>query len=196
MRRIGRLTPSKSLLLVCDIQEIFRPLIFSFEDVLNTSIFLTKVTSILHVPSLITEHYPERFKSTCSEILEVKNVSTPVFSKSKFSMLTEDVNDFILKNKTESIILCGIESHVCVQQTCLDLLDKGLDVHLVIDGISSMRDLDRKVSLDRMKNAGAFVSTAESLVFELLKDSKHESFKTVSLLLKEHNKKSKGSLTY
>ena len=115
----------------------------------------------------------------------------PVFSKKKFSMLTPEVEAKLAEMQAEegqapfeSFIVVGLETHVCVQQTCLDLLAKGHDVHLAADGISSMRAFDRTVALERLRAACAFVTTAESLVFELLGDATHPNFKACSALVK------------
>lgn len=86
--------------------------------------------------------------------------------------------------KPASVVLFGIETHVCVQQTALDLLDGGYDVHVVTDGCSSRAPADRAAALDRMKQSGAFLTTHESVIFELLQDSKHPNFKEVSALIR------------
>ena len=102
-------------------------------------------------------------------------------------MMTTKVSD-ILANKhpsVKSIILCGIESHVCVQGTALNLLDKGFDVHIVVDAVSSRTQLDRKVSFERMKQAGAFLTTSESVILGLLSDAAHPKFRDVQKLIME-----------
>lgn len=102
-------------------------------------------------------------------------------------MLTEEVqaklNTF---PERKTIVLFGIEAHVCVQQTALDLLEKGYDVHVLVDGVSSSRALERAVALRRMAQAGAFLTTAESLIFMLCGSAGHPQFRTISGLIKEH----------
>ncbi|CAI8013727.1 Isochorismatase domain-containing protein 2 [Geodia barretti] len=83
-----------------------------------------------------------------------------------------------------SVVIFGIETQVCVQQTALDLLDKGYDVHILADGCSSRSQVDRMLALERLRAAGAFLTTSESVVFELLGDSKHPNFKEVQALVK------------
>lgn len=92
----------------------------------------------------------------------------------------------------KSIVLFGIEAHVCVQQTALDLLEQGYDVHVLADGVSSQRVHDRSVALRRMAQAGAHVTTAESLIFMLLASAEHPQFRTIAGLIKEHGKKTLG----
>jgi len=114
-----------------------------------------------------------------------------VFEKKKFSMVTPEVQD-CLKTKDfddrESVILFGIEAHVCVQQTCLDLLEMGKDVHIVVDGVSSQQPFDREIALQRMSNAGAFLTTAQSIAFMLTQSADHPEFKKVSKLTVNHMK--------
>jgi isochorismate hydrolase len=86
----------------------------------------------------------------------------------------------------KSVVLFGIEAHVCLQQTCLDLLENGRDVHVVVDACSSMKLYDREIALHRMQSAGAFLTTAQSAVFMLLGSADHPNFKAISTLVKEH----------
>ena len=83
-------------------------------------------------------------------------------------------------------VIFGLETHVCVQQTCLDLLEKGYEVHVVADGCSSQRQFDRNTALERLRASGAFVTTSESVLFMLMKDSKYEHFKAISGLVKDY----------
>jgi hypothetical protein len=89
----------------------------------------------------------------------------------------------------KSVVLSGIEAHVCIQQTALDLIEQGYEVHIVADGTYSQRDADRDVAFERMRSAGAFVTTAESALFMLLGDKDSPSFKAISQLCIAHFKK-------
>ncbi len=89
----------------------------------------------------------------------------------------------------KSVVLFGIEAHVCVQQTALDLLEQGYAVHVLVDGVSSSRAHDRAVALRRMENAGAYLTTAESLIFMMLGSAAHPHFRAISTLIKEHGAK-------
>ena len=82
-------------------------------------------------------------------------------------------------------VIFGIETHVCVQQTSLELLEHGYDVHLVVDGVSSQRPHDREVAIQRIAQSGAFLTTSESILFELMNDAKHPKFKDLLPLFKE-----------
>ena len=85
----------------------------------------------------------------------------------------------------KQILLCGIEAHVCVLQTTLDLLERGYEVHLLTDGLSSCRAHDRAVALSRLSQSGAFLTSSEMTLFQLMGDAKNPKFKQVSALIKE-----------
>lgn len=114
-----------------------------------------------------------------------------MFEKKKFSMITEEVESLLNTKEfveRDSVVLFGIEAHVCVQQTCLDLLQMGKNVHIVVDGVSSQQPFDREIALQRMSNAGAFLTTAQSIAFMLMQSADHPEFKKVSKLTVNHMK--------
>lgn len=104
-------------------------------------------------------------------------------------MCTDEVKSHLSGLNKKSIVLFGIEAHVCVQQTCLDLLEDGKDVHLIADGISSQQPYDRDIALQRMSQSGAFLTTAQSAAFMLMQSAEHSNFKAVSKLTVEHMKR-------
>jgi nicotinamidase-related amidase len=121
--------------------------------------------------------------------IDVANAEYPIatFEKKLFSMITEEVKAKIAETpERKTFVLFGIEAHVCVQQTALDLLEQGYAVHVLVDGVSSQRAHDRAVALRRMEKAGAYLTTAESLVFMLLGGASHPQFRTIATLIKEH----------
>eukprot|EP00339_Tiarina_fusa_P028145 CAMPEP_0117021180 /NCGR_PEP_ID=MMETSP0472-20121206/16006_1 /TAXON_ID=693140 ORGANISM="Tiarina fusus, Strain LIS" /NCGR_SAMPLE_ID=MMETSP0472 /ASSEMBLY_ACC=CAM_ASM_000603 /LENGTH=149 /DNA_ID=CAMNT_0004726583 /DNA_START=160 /DNA_END=609 /DNA_ORIENTATION=+ len=142
----------------------------------------------MNIPIVVTEQYPKAFGRTVEELKvpETKD-NIAVFAKTKFSMCTDEVKEHLEKiSGIEQVILCGIETHVCVQQTTLDLLQQGIGVHLIADGVSSgSNKSDRVIAIEALRQSGAFVTSCESVVFELLRDSKNEHFKEVSAILKE-----------
>jgi isochorismate hydrolase len=193
------LTPSNCVLLICDIQERFIPLIYRSTTVVNTCRYMTSVASILNIPMICTQQYTKAFGNTVDECFATPEIrtlaSTPkIYEKKKFSMMTDEVQDRLSTMRIrDQYILVGIESHVCLQQTCLDLLrsstsERPVDVFIVADGVSSQQPYDRSIALQRMNHAGAIVSTAQSLVFELMNTAEHTDFKTISKLTVEHMK--------
>lgn len=124
------------------------------------------------------------FGSTTAELLpHLEGVER--HPKTLFSMVTPDVDDELQRRNRKQVVLFGIEAHVCVLQTALDLLDRGYSVWVVVDAVSSSRPTERSVALTRLDRAGVHLTTYESALFELMGDSKAENFKAVSSLIKE-----------
>merc|ERR1712087_550517 len=107
-----------------------------------------------------------------------------VFEKTCFSMLAPAVKELLEAREFTDAILVGIEAHVCVQQTALDLLESGKRVHLCVDAISSQTLIDRACGLRRAERAGAILTTTESVMMELIRTKDHPSFKAISGCLK------------
>mmetsp|Transcript_41596 Transcript_41596/g.61006 ORF Transcript_41596/g.61006 Transcript_41596/m.61006 type:complete len:209 (-) Transcript_41596:488-1114(-) len=188
-RMVGKLSTNTTAMLLCDIQDKFIPHIHNRDTVVQTAKLLTSVSNELSIPLVATEQYPRAFGHTVTDCFTDGQVGeTPVFEKKLFSMMTPEVHTHLesLDEKISSFILFGVEAHVCVQQTALDLLEAGHDVHVVVDGVSSMKLLDRDIALQRMSSAGAYLTTAQSAVFMLLKSADHPNFKAVSKLVKDH----------
>ena len=188
MNRLGRLSPSTSLFFLCDIQKVFESLIFNMARVEQTAIFMSRTAALLDVPTIVTEHNKKAFGPILESIKsQVDPQKSHWFEKLKFSMFTDEVEEYLTKNypQRRSVILSGIETHVCVQQTALDLIAKGYEVHVVADGVSSQREHDRTVAIERIRQSGGFVSSSESIIFELANDAKNPKFKSLLPLFKE-----------
>eukprot|EP00904_Undaria_pinnatifida_P009809 jgi/Undpi1/5959/HiC_scaffold_2.g01233.m1 len=191
-RRLGKLGASSTIFFACDIQERFRKVIHNMPAVISTARFLLDVSKVLDVPSLATEQYPKALLHTVPELNigdHPEQHKTPVFEKKLFSMCTGEVLAHLdgLANKPTDVVLFGIEAHVCVTQTCLDLLELGYGVHVVCDGVSSQNPYDRAVGLQRMQQVGAFLTTAEQVAFQLAGSADHPSFKAMSALVKKRS---------
>ena len=174
------------MLLVCDIQEKFRPLIWRFPTVLKSARALLAGARALDVPILTTEQNPARLGATVSELQPLIDPSR-TFGKTSFSMLTTEVAAAMPPHARHAV-LCGIEAHVCIKQTALDLLAHNVTVHLVVDGVSSQRAGDRAVALSALQALGVRLTTTESILFELLGDAKHAAFKDVQKIAIAHAK--------
>lgn len=189
-RMVGKLTPESSCLLVCDIQELFKPRVYCSDTILKTAQYMTSTAKALDIPIVATQQYTKVFGQTCSEVFATKEdlEATPIFEKKKFSMLTDEVQAHLDQLNKQSFIMVGLEAHVCLQQTALDLLEQGKDVHIIVDGVSSQQAIDREIALQRMSQAGAFLTTAQSCAFMLMQTANHPNFKKVSKLTVEHMK--------
>lgn len=191
--RLGKLLPSKSALFVCDIQERFRPLISGMPAVVDTARRMVRGANILSLPVVVTEQYPKALGGTVAELKDVLSPSSPVVSKTRFSMLTPEVHELLrARQNVSQVLLVGIEAHVCVLQTALDLLEGGYEVHILVDGVSSQRALDRAAGLQRAAQSGAFLVTSEMALFQLMGDAKAERFKEISKLVQEPRMDSLG----
>lgn len=211
VRNIGKLVPGKTVMLVCDVQERFRDIIHGFPSLVKTAQMMVGVAQKTGIPIVVTEQYPAKLGRTVKELSSIWEDGDPsatsttsarssaltadsttdsvrVFEKTLFSMCTNECKAHLRELGCESAIICGLETHICVQQTALDLLEMGIDVHLPADCISSTRSFDRSVALSRLSSSGAFLTSAESLVFQVLRDSKHPKFRECSHMVKEHAK--------
>ncbi|KAJ1835828.1 hypothetical protein IWW55_004068 [Coemansia sp. RSA 2706] len=183
-RRIGRLNPKTTVFFLCDVQERFRSGIHAFESLVQVAQKMSKFSQLTKTPLIVTEQYSKGLGNTVSEI-PIDHAQL-VEDKSKFSMVTERVAAKLQELRAESVVLYGIESHVCVLQTCLDLLESQYDVHVLADGVSSMNAPEIDIALRRMASAGAHVVSSESVMFQLTGDSASPDFKAVSGLVKEY----------
>ncbi|CAM9863495.1 unnamed protein product [Ectocarpus sp. 12 AP-2014] len=190
-RRLGKILPSSTVFFACDVQERFRDLIHNMPAVISTAKFMLDVSQELEVPCIVTEQYPKALLHTVPELNVGKGpdqINVPIFEKKLFSMCTKEVEEELKKlPDRKDAVLFGIEAHVCVTQTCLDLLDLGYEVHVVCDGVSSQKPHDRAVALQRMQQSGAFLTSAEQVTFQLLHTAENEKFRTVSNLVKKRN---------
>jgi nicotinamidase-related amidase len=181
------LHPEQSVLVVIDIQEKFMPILFESERLLAKTEILLKISNALDIPILITEQYPTGLGSTVSSIqgLMVQNKNYKVLEKTTFSSYeAPHFKDALTALARDQVIICGIEAHVCVNQTVQDLLMSDYQVHLIQDAITSRTETNYKLGLQKMLYAGAVPSGTEMALFELLHDAKHPQFKALQALIK------------
>jgi nicotinamidase-related amidase len=153
---------------------------------------MIEASKILNVPLIVTEQSPSKLQATVPEL----DISTAaVFdTKTKFSMMTPDVVKFLKEKDLKTIVLFGIESHVCVSQTTLDCLEMGIVPWIVGDGVSSMNYGEVKIALSRLSQAGAIISSSDSIIFELLRDANHPKFREISNLIKRSSAETTSAL--
>ncbi|KAI5637586.1 isochorismatase family domain-containing protein [Phthorimaea operculella] len=177
--------PAKTAFLLCDVQEIFRNSIKHFGEVVKVSNKMVAASKTLNIPVYISEQYPKGLGHTTKDI--DTSSAALVYGKTKFSMLTDELKNKLSKDVPElkTVVLFGIEAHVCIEQTVIDLINEDIAVHVLADGVSSRTLMDRKLALKRMQNLGCHVTTSESVLFKLLKDKNNPAFKEVSKLFKE-----------
>lgn len=179
------LNPDDTMLLIIDIQEKLLPAQFNKELVLKNALSLVKACQELEIPVLVSEQYPRGLGSTVPELKEVLPENTAYFEKVNFGCCNESgFNDLLKSFNKKQILVCGMESHVCVHQTVYDLIQHGYEVHLIQDAIGSRKEYEYKVGLDRMIASGAIPSCTEMAIFELLQCAKNPKFKQVQALIK------------
>jgi hypothetical protein len=155
----------------------------------------------LNLPIYITTQNRLKLGPTVHELTTyLTNLNLPItadIDKTLFSMITPELAAHLPEPSTSTpldVILVGIETHICITQTTLDLLERGHRVYILIDGVSSMNAEERGVALARLRDAGAIVTSSESVLFEILGDAGHEGFRGVSGIVKEMKESTKGAL--
>jgi nicotinamidase-related amidase len=181
-----RLDPDRAMLLVIDFQEKLLPVIHGRDAVVEAAALLINGARIFDLPALVTEQYPKGIGKTDVAMSECLRASGATFhEKSTFSAWGDDgVRDAMLKIDRPQVVVCGVESHVCVVQTALDLQVAGYEVFVCADAIGSRAELDHRAAVDRMRQAGVTITTVESALFELCARCDTARFKTMIGLIK------------
>ena len=178
-----RLKVEDTALLVVDIQEKLLPKIMQAGEVLRNASFLVNAAKALGVPVIATEQYPKGLGPTVEPI---RGLLTTVWEKKTFSAVAEGgALDFLKSDARIKVVVVGIEAHICVMQTVLDLLNQGFHVFVCVDAVSSRYDIDVKIALKRMQQAGAILVTAETCVYEWLDTAANPAFKEISAMVQE-----------
>lgn len=179
------LDKNKTALVVVDVQEAFRSPINDFAQLAARVSIAVRGFQILNLPVIITEQYPKGLGRTTEEILFLMPPEFEFVEKSAFSSC--GASAFMEKLKAtgaSQIVLCGLETHVCVNQTAHDLLNENYEVHLLQDCVSSRFTADKEIALKKMQGGGVVPSSVEMALFELMRDAKHEQFKEIQNLIK------------
>lgn len=180
------LSPETTCLLIVDLQERLLPVIAGNEGILKRAIRLGRAAGLLEVPVFLTEQYPKGLGPTVQALWETLPEGTPRFEKKTFSCCESLSLMQALKDRDiQNVLLCGIEAHVCVQQTAFDLLAAGYQVYLATDASGSRSPEDCQAARERMADAGVFSTTSEAAVFEWCRSADHPRFKEISRLIKE-----------
>ena len=184
-RHENTLDATHCALLVIDVQEKFRPAMADFDEMLAGCVRLVRTFRALDLPIIVTEQYPRGLGHTVDVLREALPEDVVIPEKTRFSSLgCEAAADQLSASGCDQVLVCGIETHVCVNQTVHDLLADGNRVHVALDAIASRRPSDRDVALRRMAAAGTVLTTSEMAAFELLVDAKHEKFREVQGLFR------------
>jgi nicotinamidase-related amidase len=175
-----RLTAENTALVVVDVQEKLMAAMTRRTETITGVQKLLGAAQVLNLPVVMTAQYVKGLGPVCAEIAGTAAIEKLTFSCCGSVEFVRTVKDL----HRQRILLCGVEAHVCVQQTAIDLLADGRLVYVCADAICSRRDLDCQVALDRMRDCGAVITTVESAVFELLRAAGTEQFKACLPLFK------------
>ncbi|MCX6286008.1 MAG: hydrolase [Bacteroidetes bacterium] len=179
-----RILKDDTCLLVIDFQERLFPYIYENEELSKKVPLLINGIKTLEIPIFVTEQYTKGLGVTVQPIAEALG-DIPRIEKSSFSCCDEPrFNLEMATSGKDVVIIAGIESHVCVLQTVIDLAHQGVQAVVVEDCISSRRPNDKAIAIERMRREGAIITTSESILFELLRSSGGETFKAISKLVK------------
>ena len=173
-----------TLFVVIDFQEKLMPVMHNREILEDKVCRLASGMKKLDIPNIVTQQYTKGIGETIPSIAEAIGTFTPV-DKTSFSCMGNE--EFVARLEAASrdeIVICGIEAHICLQQTVIELLAKGYRVYVPVDCTSSRSEHDRIWALDRMSNAGAITTTYESILYELVGDARDENFKAISKIVK------------
>jgi nicotinamidase-related amidase len=183
-RRI--LEPELCALIVIDVQEKLLPPIWEKERLVRNAQLLIRLAGILKIPALVTTQYTKGLGDTVPEIATLLPES-PAIDKLMFSCFGSDAFCSLLKRlpgQRTTVLLCGMETHICVMQTALGALREGYLVHIASDAVSSRTELNWRIGLERMRAAGAILSSTEMMIYELLRSSGAPAFKELLPYLK------------
>lgn len=172
--------PNKSCLLIVDIQEKLVPAIHEPETLVKHTRWLTEIANMVGVPVLTSEQYPQGLGKTIPEIADVIEPQN-VMEKVHFSCMSEpSCNEKINSLRPNQVVIAGMEAHVCVLQTAIQLKQQAREVYVVSDCVSSRNPDDKAMALERMRQCGIYVVSREMVAFEWLQTSGTESFREIS----------------
>ena len=179
------LNSENSLILIIDVQEKLLNAVFNKQTLEKKAEIIAKTSKILNIPTIVTEQYPKGLGGTIVSVKNSLDTSAEFFEKNSFSALDNaEVWDAIKAYGKKQIIVFGIETHICVNQTVYALKEAGYEVYVIKDACGSRCEDEYTAGLERMKSNGAEILTTEIALFEWLRGAKHPNFKEVQSLIK------------
>lgn len=179
-----RILPEETQCMIIDVQEKLSPVMFSKEECVERIATLARGLNVLNIPLLITQQYTKGLGNTVPPIVDAAGTED-FFDKRTFSCAQDDaILGALTEKKRKNVLVCGIEAHVCVLQTCIDLKARGFQPILVVDAISSRKERDLDAAIHRAIQEEILITTTESILFELTVDSRHPKFKEISAIVK------------
>lgn len=177
------LQPANVVLLVVDMQDRLLPAMQDSAAITAATVRMIQACQVLEIPVIATEQYPRGLGRTCPSVSQALG-QLALIEKVRFSACVPEVAEQIKQHGRPAVIVVGIEAHVCIQQTVLDLLREQRTVYVCADATGSRRQFDAQIALHRMRQAGAIVTTTESLLFEMLGSAQGSAFKRILEIVK------------
>ncbi len=179
------LTAGSVAFVVVDVQEAFRTVIPEFDKLVSRLVTAVKAFDLLDVAILVTEQYPKGLGNTVAEIASIVGGNNGTIEKTSFSSCgAPGFFDRLDELGAKQVIVGGLETHICVNQTVHDLLERGFQVHVLGDCVTSRHEYDRLAGMRKMTRSGAVESSLEMAIFEVMRDAKHPRFKEIQALIK------------
>ena len=179
----AKLDPERAALVVIDVQDAFRKAVPVFDQVASATATLVEGAKAVGIPVVATEQYPKGLGRTVPEVAEHLPDGVEPIEKVVFSAVEADGFDL---GGADQAIVCGIETHVCVNQTVLDLVARGIDVHVAEDAVGSRSKQNWELGLHKVERAGATLTSVETALFELVRQAGTDEFKRVQKLVLEY----------
>jgi hypothetical protein len=178
------LIPSSSLLILIDMQVKLSNVMYDRAMLYKNTKIIVRGCRILDIPILWLEQYPQGLGGTIPELVHLLVGCSPI-AKTSFSALRDPVvRARFEKIGRSQVLLTGIETHVCIYQTAMDLVARGIEAHVVADAVSSRTENNKQIGLAKIQHAGGLITSTETVLFELLGEAKGERFKQILELLK------------
>ncbi|HEX7291547.1 MAG TPA: isochorismatase family protein [Conexibacter sp.] len=171
---------ARTALVVIDVQEAFAKAVDGFDRVVAQTAILVEGAKTLGLPILVTEQYPRGLGDTVEPVRDVLGEDVERLPKTVFSAVRAE--GFDLRGRDQALV-CGIETHVCVNQTVHDLVGGGVETHVAIDAVGSRTAANRELGLRKMEKSGAILTSTETALFELLGEAGSDEFKTIQKLV-------------
>jgi len=179
-----RIKRENTIALIIDVQQKLYPFIHENEKLTDKLIRLIQGLNVLGIELIITEQYSKGLGNTIQEIQGALGLYNHIEKMSFSCCGLDEFNDTLKDKDKKNVIIAGIESHVCVLQTVIDLINDGYQPILIEDCVSSRNQNDKRIAVERMRQEGAIISTCESILFELLELSGTDEFKAISKIVK------------
>ncbi len=179
------LSKENTALLVIDIQERLVPAMAGGEDVVKQAGIMLEAAKVLNLPVIVTEQYPKGLGPTVSELEKLlAPVEAKKIEKISYSALVPQLMVELYERDIQYVLVCGMETHVCVWQTVRDLIRDDFDVQVLADVVCSRRERDKAIALEGMRSMGAVITSSETALFDLLGEAGTPEFKAISQLIK------------